>query len=178
MEKTNYKFYFDHFKQKFNKKISTYWSFMQIVTWMASTLDVTFEYHCMWVRLISKGKLIILNIGPDGPELICHFANKFLYQKCWDTLCVSVCVCLVVCVKVLKEELKSRQTHPQHKANIPIASEITISETPPVSLLKPPMRNLDSPKMCLPLFTSFDSWASLWWAIDHKWPHLLCQVPS
>ena len=36
---------------------------------------------------------------------------------------------------------------------------MTISETPPVSLLKPPMSNLDSPKMCLPLFTSFGSWA-------------------
>ena len=56
-----------------------------------------------------------------------HFVNKFLYQKCWDTLfmyvhvsiCVFVCLSLylcvylslclfvsVLCVKVLKEELK------------------------------------------------------------------------
>ena len=45
------------------------------------------------------------NIGPDGPKLICHFANKCLYQKCWDTVFVSVCVCVYVS-KVLKEELK------------------------------------------------------------------------
>ena len=32
MEKTKYKFYFQHFKQKFSKKNSTKWPFMQIVT--------------------------------------------------------------------------------------------------------------------------------------------------
>ena len=45
------------FKQKFSKKNSTNWPFMQIVTWMASMLDITFEDHTVRVRLISKGKL-------------------------------------------------------------------------------------------------------------------------
>ena len=38
------------------------------------------------------------NIGPDGPELICHFANDFLYHKCSDSLCVSVYLCVCLCV--------------------------------------------------------------------------------
>ena len=62
----------------------------------------------MWVVGKSSAKVQLRNmcivhfnnIGPDGPELICHFANKFLYQKCWDTVCVSVCVrvCVLLCV--------------------------------------------------------------------------------
>ena len=66
------------------------------------------------------GVSFVYKIGPDGPELIRHnFANKFLYQKSWDSVClfvclsVCLCVCLFVCLmnvevcaKVLKKDLK------------------------------------------------------------------------
>ena len=71
------------------------------------------------VRHMFMKFMTLTNKGPYGPELICHFANKFLYEKFWDTLCVwlfvlCVYVCLSLCVSlykcecvcVLKEELK------------------------------------------------------------------------
>ena len=68
------------------------------------------------LNFVCKSPICTYNIGPDGPELICHFANKCLYQK-WSVVifvcvCVCVCVCLsasvcvCVCVTGLKEELK------------------------------------------------------------------------
>ena len=44
----------------------------------------------------------------------------------------------------------SKETHPQHKTNILTDQEMTIGETPPpISLLKQPMRSLDSFNVCL-----------------------------
>ena len=39
------------------------------------------KYDLMY-KYVHDIELLLIDIGPDGPELICHLANKFLYQKC------------------------------------------------------------------------------------------------
>ena len=36
----------------------------------------------LWIIFGKVKPISVPNIGPHGPELICHFASKFLYQKC------------------------------------------------------------------------------------------------
>ena len=82
------------------------------------------------------------NIGPHGPELIYHFANKFLYQKCWNALCACLCICVCACVCLLSmiQILLSQKRRPTYGKQTYLLHMCINVQDYEVSVMKPVAR--------------------------------------